>query len=433
VVDVKPDPIAGAMGMSAVASPSYMATQTEIIQSDRVSTRVVKLLHLDQSPVAQENWKQSTGGKVPFEYYYGGLMGKGLVVVPSKGANIIVLNFTGQDPGFAAAAANAFAQAYIDTTIDLKVDPARQYAAWFDERLKSLKETLEKAQSKLSAFQREKGIVASDERVDQETARLNAMNIQLSQIQGQKVEISSLLKNSGTESSPDVLQSALIQNLKAEISKAETQLGAISGSMGENHPQRQQLIAQLIGLKQQLNTEIQRISGGTATASRATSQKEEELKALIAAQKQRVLDLRTDHDQIAVLMRDVESAQRAYDMVAQRMSQASLESKSEQTNLSILSPAVPPREPSKPKIFASILGSLAGGLALGFGLALGIEFLDRRVRNAEDLTAIEGVPMLGALTPEASQYTIAERIEIALGLLRTWRGRRRQKPVATSI
>ena len=68
-------------------------------------------------------------------------------------------------PEFAAAVANAFAHAYMSTTIELKVEPARQYADWFGTQGKELRDRLEKAQAKLSAYQQEHGIVASDERV----------------------------------------------------------------------------------------------------------------------------------------------------------------------------------------------------------------------------------------------------------------------------
>ena len=114
MVDVKADPIAGSV-LPSMASPSYMMTQTEIIQSDRVAMRAVKLMHLDQSPPAVEMWNKSSSNKVPFDYYYGGLLLKGLVVKPFKGSNIITLTYSGQDPQFSAAVANAFAQAYIDT------------------------------------------------------------------------------------------------------------------------------------------------------------------------------------------------------------------------------------------------------------------------------------------------------------------------------
>jgi chain length determinant protein EpsF len=397
VVDVKVDPIAGAL-MPTVGTPMYMNTQTEIIQSERTAIGVVRILKLDQNAKLVADWREDTKGKVPFENYYADLLIKGLVVSPSRGSNIITLSFSGRDPRFVTAATNAFAQSYIDLTIDLRVDPARQYAAWFDERQKTLRANLEQAQAKLSAYQREKGIIVSTERVDQETERLSALMTQLATAQGEKADSVSRQRISGSELSPDVLQNPIVQSLKAELARAETKLSEISSNVGQNHPMRIQLERQIAGLKDQVSMEMRRISGGAATASRGTELKEASLRGLIERQKQHVLELRAQRDEIEVMSKDVETARHAYESVSQRMSQLNLESQSEQANVHVLSPAIEPVEPSRPNIPRFVLISLLGGVLAGFAAALGLEFLDRRVRVVADI-AVENVPLLGILTP----------------------------------
>lgn len=424
-VDLKPDPIMGT-ALPGMASMAFMATQTEIIQSRRVAGRVVKMLRISEIPSVFQSWKEDTGGRISLEEYYGALLLKGVVVQPAQGSNIINLSYSSSDPRFAASAANAFAQAALETNIELRVDPAREYAAWFDERLKNLRSNLEKAQTKLSTYQKENGIVATDERLDQETTRLTALNNELSIAQGQKADITSREKNSGSEVSPDVMQSAVVQQIKGEIAKAETTLSEIGSNVGKNHPQKLQLEAQLAGLKQQLAMEIGRIAGGVTKANRVSSQKEVELRNAIEAQKKRVLDLREEHDQISILRQDVQTAQRAYESVAQRMSQTTLESHSQQTNLSILSPAVEPTNPSKPKILVNVAASVFIGLLLGIGAALGREFLDRRVRHRDDLAELEGIPFLGVLRPTSRHQFLKGRWAAVFGWLvqRIWDRRR---------
>jgi chain length determinant protein EpsF len=424
VIDVKSDPIAGAM-LPSVGTPTYMATQTEIIGSERTAIGVVRILRIDQNPQLVAQWKEATDGNTPLENYYARLLRTGMAVSPARGSNIINLAYAGRDPKFATAVANAYAQAYIDLLIDLRVDPARQYSAWFDERLKKLRADLEKAQGKLSSFQREKGIVASDERVDQEMQRLNSLTSQLATIQGEKVESSSRQKSSGSELSPDVQQNPIVVSLKGEIAKAEARLSETSSTMGKNHPVRVQLEGQIAGLKEQLDKEMRRISGGAATATRTSALKEAELMQMIEEQKKQVLALRETRDDIHVLTKDVETAQRAYESVAQRMSQLSLEAQSEQTNVRVLSPAIEPSEPSRPNIPRFIAMSLAGGILMGVLAALGMEYIDRRVRNIADL-AIEGVPMLGVVGPLRSNYTIRQRLQ----LFRTFVAGHRQRRAA---
>lgn len=411
VLDVKVDPIIGALAPN-MASPAYMATQIEILKSDPVAARVVKSLGLERSAKASAQWREATDGKIPLERYFGALLQKGLAAEALRGSNIINITFTAQDPVFAAAAANAFAQAYLDLSIEMRVEPAKQYAAWFDEQSKGLRSNLEQAQAKLSKFQREKGIVVSDERLDQENGRLNALSTQLAMAQLERVDATGRQRNSGSEMSPDVQQSPAVQGLKSELAKAETKLSEISSVVGINHPQRQSLASQVAELKQQLANEVRRVSGGSAVIGRNSAQKVAELQSMYDAQKKQLLSLRGEKDQIAVLARDVETAQRAYESASQRVSQLNLEGQTNQANVRVLSRAVEPLEPAITKQIVRIVGALLGAFILAAALALGLEMLDQRVRSPEDMLATEGVPVLGVLRPSGSKLPVYRRLSL---------------------
>src|SRR5574343_1073012 len=395
VIGVKsPDPIAG-MVVQGLLAPGYMATQIDIINSDRVAQRAVRLLGLDKNAEAIEKWKEDSEGKGTVEGFYGELLQKKLDIKPSRESNVINVNFSGADPAFAAAVANAFAQAYIDTAIEMRVEPARQYSAWFQERQKGLRADLEKAQARLSAYQQEKGIVVTDERMmDNETARLNELTVQLAAAQAQKADASSRQKSGTSEFSLEVLQNPLIQNLKADIARTESQLSQISSNLGKNHPQVQQLEAQIKEQREQLREEIGRISGGAAAANKVGALKQEELKAAIEEQKKRVLAIKGERDQLAVLVNDVETARRAYEAVGQRMTQSNLEGQSQQTNVLVLSPATEPTKHSRPKILLNLLASIFLGGMFGVGAVLIAELGQRRIRSAEDLSLALDLPVL---------------------------------------
>ncbi len=413
VVDVRNDPVMGVLA-PGLASPAYMATQVEILKSDRVASRVVKMLGVERSPAAVQQWRESTDAKIPLERYFANLLQRGLAIEPSRGANVINLVFASPDAAFAAGAANAFAQAYMDVTVELRVEPTRQNAAFLDEQTKSLRANLEKAQAKLAGFQQERGIVVSDERMDQETARYNALTAQLSIAQSEQIEASTRVRNSGTDTSPDVMQNAAVQALKTQLNGAETKLSEISIVVGKNHPARVQLEAQIAELKQQINTEVRRVSGGSSVIKRYSGQKIEEIKQQLEAQKKQLLAIRSQRDQMAVLVRDVETAQRAYEGVSSRVNLLNLEGQNTQANVRILSPAIEPYTPSKPKVLVNILGSIAGGLALGALAALGLEFLNRRVRDPEDIMMLPGVPVIGVLRPAESKKPIFRRLTTGL-------------------
>lgn len=401
LLDFKADPLVATLAPS-LAAPNFLATQVEIFNSDRLASRVVKILGLGENQDAVKQWREATQGRIPIETFFGENLQRGLRVVPAFGSTVINVSHSAPDAKFAATVANAFARAYIDLTVELRLGPAREYASFFDERAKALRADLEKAQENLSNFQKKKGIVVTSDRLDIETARLNSLETALATAFAESADTSSRLRNSGSETSVDVQQSSVVQTLKAEIARAETRLNEVSTTLGPSHPARIQLEAQISELKQQLTSEMRRVSGATSTVNRITNQKIAELRSMVDSQKRNVLSLRAERDEASVLLRDLETAQRAYEQVAQRRSQLANESQAEQAAARILSPAVEPLVHSSPKVSKNMLAAVIVGLALGIAAAVLWEMLDRRIRNEDDMHMVEGVPVLGTMSSRAA-------------------------------
>ena len=413
VAEMRADPILGALA-PGLAAPGYMATQIEILKSDRVASRVVKMLGVERSPAAIQQWREETSAKIPLDRYFANLLEKGLRVEAARGSNIISIVFISADAAFAAAAANAFSQAYTDVSVELRVEPARQSATFLDQQSKAARAVLEAAQAKLSKFQQDKGIAVTDERVDQETSKLISLQTQLTAAQADRVDAATRQRNTGSEMSPDVQGSPAVQGLKGQLVAAETRLSEISSIVGKNHPSRVALDAQIAEIKAQLASEIRRVSGGSSIINRGVSQKVNEIASLADAQKKLVLSLRAQRDQMSVLARDVDAAHRTYEGVSGRLTQLSLEGQNVQANVRPLSPAIEPYEPSRPKVMTQILGAAIGGLLLGAAAAIALEMLDRRVRNPEDMMAMAGVPVIGVLRPADSKRPIFRRLTSGL-------------------
>lgn len=396
VIDVKsPDPIAG-MVLPGLAMPGYMATQVDIINSSRVAQKVVKLLKLEQNPTVRQDWQEATAGQGKLEVWLGALLQKKLDVKPSRESNVIAIGFKSTDPQFSAAVANAFAQAYIDTAIELKVDPARQYSQYFEGQVKQRREALEAAQTRLYEFQKEKGIIMTDDRLNYENQKLNELQSLLVVAESQSADAKSKQK-AGGDTLQDVMQNPLIQQLKADVARTEAKLHDLAGKLGKNHPQYQGQEAELNSLKQKLAAETRQVATAIGTSSRVSKEKESEVRAAIETHKKRILQLKEGRDEASVLQREVETAQRAYELVSQRLTQTTLESQNTQTNASVLTPAEAPVEPSSPKILLNTLLAIFLGTLLGVGAALMMELIDRRVRSDADLVEALDLPVLAAI------------------------------------
>ena len=337
IIDYKgTDPVSG-VTLPAQLMPGYMATQVNIITSRNVALKVVDTLGLAHNPAAIEDFNNDTGGVGDIREWLVDALSKKLDVTPSRESSAIDLSYQNEDPKFAATLANAFADAYIQTNLQLKIDPSRRAAVWFSEQVQSLRDNLVKAQDKLSAYQRDKGIVSVDERMDVENARLAELSSQLVVAQAQTFDSSSKQK--------EMYSGKRLDQLSKDVSSSR--------------------------------------------------QRESSIRAALDEQKARVLKIKQQRDQLNILQGDVVNAQKVLDLSMQRFSQTNMEGQANQSGVAVLDRATPPMKPYRPKLWLNLLISIFLGSMLAVGFALLAEMLNRCIHMPEDLSLGLGLPVLG--------------------------------------
>ncbi|TLY73034.1 MAG: hypothetical protein E6K46_01915 [Gammaproteobacteria bacterium] len=296
---------------------SYLQTQVDILTSPKVARAVAQELRLEETPGA-----------------------------------LAAL-------GWAAAIANAYAQAYVDTMLELRVAPTRKAAAWFDEQLKGLRANLEDAQAKLAH------------------AKL-AVQAKATQ---------------HPESIPRVVDNAFVQQLKGELLHGEEKLQELTTQYGVNHPVYRRQISENQTLRTRLQAEMRKLAAGAAAAG-VDAAPDDALKAGVQG---------PQAPDEAVLVRNVQSAERAYETAMQRYVVSQVDSRASQTNVEVLNPAVAPLKPYRPNIALNIALSLFTGVVLGGILVALLETQDARVRSPEDLQSASRVPVLAVIGEEGKR------------------------------
>jgi len=396
LIDVKPDPVSTML--YGGATPAQINTQLEILRSDRVAQRVVQNLKLADLADMRSAWANARSG-MTIQEWLTDVMEAGLdAKVSSPGSNVIDISYRSADARFASTVANAYVQAFLETSIELRVDPAKQYSGFFTDQQKSARTDLETAQNKLSAFQREKGIIGSDDRFDLEMSRLTALTQELVAIQTARVDASTRQGQVGSGGQmSEVLANGTVSGLKSDLSAAELKLQDLSSRYGDRHPQVQEARAAVGELRAKLARATSDVTGSIGVDARVSHAREAEIQAAVDAQRTKVLALKETRDQVAVLQRDVDNAQRTYDSVYNRASQTNLESQNRQSNATVISQAVTPSNPSSPKLASVLVLGLAAAIALGIGTALVLEQFDKRMRTTSDAFDFLGLPVIGIM------------------------------------
>ena len=443
--EIKGDnPFAEALGVSVLSGNTYVATQIDIIKSLNVAQKVVDSLrqnernHLIASLEAENTiidklrdsilapirslFKNDSNrvleGKTSSEMHDSDALqidspyswvalsiGHNLKAKPMFSSRIVEISYASTNPQIAALMADKFAEAYIVANLQMIIDPAQKTKVWFDEQLKSLRENLQNAQSRLTAYQQKEGIVATDERIDTENKRLQELSSQLVSAQQetrnavteQQQLIEVLASSSSLLTFPKVFADPVIQRIKSDIRAFEGTLVEISSRLGENHPKYKRVQQELKAARGRLDVEVKVITEGIYNDAELAKERTRDLAKVLEKQKQFVLDLKYEYGRIAVLAREVESEQATYNTALDQLNETSMRSMIDQTNVSIVDPASVPGTHSSPRVMIDLgVGGLFG-LLLGIGITIFREMLNRKVHSKEDLIVEVGVPFLGQL------------------------------------
>ncbi|HYG55509.1 MAG TPA: chain length determinant protein EpsF [Burkholderiales bacterium] len=405
LVDARDEQSMTATRLSPRERAGYMATQVDLIQSGRVAAKVARDLKLAQAPGVRDEWQAATGGVGSIDDWIGaGLLEK--LKVETSAGNIINITYASSEARKAADVANAFAKAYMETAVQLRTEPSNEAAQWFDEQLKGLRAQVAQAQTKLVSYQKEKGIISTDERGDVETTRIAEINTQLLAARNATYEArtrhklaADLVAGGGApDALPEVMASPAILAIKSDLTRAEARLENATADLGPKHPAYLRAASEVDGLKAKLNSEMKKVVTALGNAAQAAQRREDELKQALADQHKRLDAMKEYRIELAHLSRDAESAARAYDTALTRYMTNKIESRARATNVALLTPAIEPVKPAFPKV------GLVSGLAIVVGALLAaavvyvLEMLDRRVRSRADLESRLAVPSLGRLS-----------------------------------
>jgi chain length determinant protein EpsF len=405
VIDSKStNPVSGTESATELM-PSNVATQADVIMSHNVALKVVNKLRLNEQPELRDDFQQATGGVGSIKDWLADWLLKAVEVKPSRESHVVNIDVALEDPNVAALVANEFATAFIQTSLELKAEPARRQAAWFQSQLQELRKTLEAAQSKLSDYQRTHNVVGTNEQIDVENGKLVEISNQLAAAEATMYDAQNRLKlmkqaslqPDQLQALPDILANPLLQSMKADLTRAESKLAETGERFGRNHPEYVSAAAEIKSLRAKLTAELETAMRAIVQTATQTSGQVAQLRLALNQQRDRILELKRDHDSVDLYRREVDTAQHLYDVATQRATETRLEGELDQSNISILNTAFPPSKPWRPKVVLNTAVAVVLAPILAAFTILVLENVNRRVRSSNDIVEVSGIVVLAEI------------------------------------
>ena len=359
-----------------------------------------------------------------------------LAVVPVTGSRLVKVNFDSPDPELSARVANAFAENFIQASLDRRYESTSYVRDFLEERIAQTKSKLEDAERQLVAYAAQQQIInvgggkeggSGEESLA--SRNLGALNAALAAAQSARIASEERWRSARTTpllSLPQVLENGAVQRLNEEKARLSAEYQQKLRVYQPDYPEMRQLQARITEIDRNINE----IAGSVRESIRAqylTAVNEERaLQAQVNGLKGDVLNLRDRSIQYNILQREVDTSRTLYDGLLQRYKEVGVAGGVTVNNVSVIDRAQPPPKPSKPSLLLNMMIAALLGVGIGVLSALLFEALDETLATPEDIEQKLALPVLGVVplldkdvTPAAALADIRSGFSEAYYSLRT--------------
>ena len=397
----------------------YYQTQYEILKSRPLAERVVNKLGVAAfapKPDAQSGFsfaklfgRTSAPAAPPskeaqFESAVGTVQGA-LQVQPIRNSQLVKLQYEGPDPQLIATLANTLGQAYIEETLEGRLEMAESASSWLNDRLAGLRTKLEESEKALQAYRDQERLIDVKGVDSLATQELTLASERLATARRERVDKEALyrqvqqVRSSGgsLDGIPALLAYPLVAELKTAAVAAERNKNELSQRYGPRHPKMVEADTALETARSALQRQLEAVADGIARDFESARTREGQLSGELGSAKGEVRDINRKQYELTRLEREVESNRQLFDLFQQRFKETSASGGVQNANARVVEKAQVPGGPVFPNKQRTTTVGILLGLALGVALAFLLDHLDNTLKGTDDVERRLGLPVLGLL------------------------------------
>ena len=406
---------------TGVADQEFYQTQYGLLQSRSLSERVASQLHLVDNPEFYRtfgvrtskpafrlvNGRYLAAGRADRQRIAGETLLHNVSVSPARLSRLVAINMTSPNPALAAQIANAWADNFIQSNLERKVQATVYGRDLLQRQLAQLKDKLDESQRQLVNYASNQRIItlptqSSDGRSTSERSivadDLSALNASLAQATADRIQSEARFKEAGAAgASTEALRNIAINNLRQRRAELAAEYQRLMTQFEPAYPAAVATKSQIDQLDRGIAREEGRVSGSLLADYREAANRERALQNKVDDLKNSYLDLRRRSIQYNIYQQEVDTNRALYDGVLQRYKEIGVAGGVGINNVVVVDPADVPQRPSSPRLLVNLALAILAGLALGAALALGLEQIDEAIADPTEVERRLGLPLLGSV------------------------------------
>ncbi|KQM81702.1 exopolysaccharide biosynthesis protein [Sphingomonas sp. Leaf23] len=353
------------------------------------------------------NGRYAAAGRAERQRIAGEILLNSLVIAPARLSRLVEIHFTSPDPVFSQRVANAWAENFIQTNLERKVQATSYGRNLLQRELAQTKERLDQSQRQLVAYAEQQRIInlpaqgTGDNQTSERSIvadELASLNSALSQAIAERIAAEARFREAGRGGqSSEALRNQAINSLRQRRAELAAEYQRLMVQFEPSYPPARAIQSQLNQLDLSISREESRVSGTVEAEYRQAAERENVLRKRVEGLKSSYLDLRRRSIQYNIYQQEVDTNRALYDGLLQRFKEIGVAGGVGVNNVAIVDPADVPQKPSSPRLLLNLAVSLLAGLVLGAVLAFALEQMDEAIADPGEVERRLGLPLLGSV------------------------------------
>lgn len=376
-----------------------------VIASRDVAKRaVLKLgLHEDPSYLTQDDDTPGETGNLEASAM---ALQTRLSVEPVPDTRLVQIHARDVMPERARLIADTVADAYVEKTLEDRLESTDRAKDWLENQLAVLREELEEAELALHSFKKGHNVlsVSMEDRQNLVASDVQTTHDKLTETRNQRIELEARLKRlkASLGRGPDKIDPAImaehaaLNELATALRSKQQEHDALAVKYGERHPTMKTLAQEIEVLQAQLAAEKREIIASAEFDVLQANTVEQGLRAAASDAHAAGLNLNLREIEYRRLNHDRDSKTKLYEIVLQRLTEADLTRMLKTTHVRVLDHALLPVAPVSPNFFKNVASAFLAGVLLGLAAAFIASRLDRTIRSFESVESL-GIEVLGVI------------------------------------